>query len=130
MYNNYDYPAGVDTPDAPWNQEPVPEKEFEVTISQTLSKTVTIKTDDYTRIVTHEAHNRIYEDYADTSYTDWKQAYENNNFKLQDLLEELKGYVQSDLAMTGSNTSKGRHLKRLLAACDGWIEDDYEVIQN
>ena len=35
--NNYDYPLGSDTKDAPWNQEKLPEKEIEVTISVTLS---------------------------------------------------------------------------------------------
>ena len=41
------YPIGADTPDAPWNQVENPEKEVEVTISITLSKTVKIKVRDY-----------------------------------------------------------------------------------
>ena len=58
-----------------------------------------------------------------------EKVYEKCDFKLQDLVGELKGYVQSDLAMTGSNTGKGRYLKRLLEACDNWIEDDWEVVE-
>lgn len=130
MYDNYNYPAGADNEQAPWNQEPVPEREFEVTVSQTLSRTVKIKTDDYVHVVTNERHNGIHEDYADTTDTDWKAAYQNADFKIQDLLLELKSYVQSDLAMSGTHTSKGKYLKSLLAACEGWIEDDYEVIEN
>lgn len=41
------YPIGADTPDAPWNQVENPEREVEVTISITLSKTVKIKVKDY-----------------------------------------------------------------------------------
>ena len=120
------YPAGAySDPNAPYNQVEVPEKEFEVTISQTLSRTVTVTTNDYQPEYDEEDGNT----YANTENTDWQKAYENCDFKIQNLLEELKGYVQNDLAMTGPNTGKGRHLKRLLEACDGWIEDEYEVIE-
>lgn len=47
MYNNYDYPCGTDEPNAPWNQVDNPEREIEVTVSITLSKTVKIKVSDY-----------------------------------------------------------------------------------
>lgn len=120
------YPVGAySDPNAPYNQVEVPEKEFEVTISQTLSRTVTVTTNDYQPEYDEEDGST----YANTENTDWQKAYENYDFKIQDLLEELKGYVQSDMAMTGPNTGKGRHLKRLLEACDGWIEDEYEVIE-
>ena len=120
------YPAGAyNDPNAPYNEIEIPEHDFEVTVSQTLSRTVTITTNDYNPEYDEEDGNI----YANTENTDWKKAYENCDFKIQDLLEELKGYVQSDMAMTGPNTGKGRHLKRLLEACDGWIEDDYEVVE-
>ena len=38
------YPPGAEhDPNAPWNQEELPEREIEVTVSVTLSKTVKIK---------------------------------------------------------------------------------------
>lgn len=43
------YPPGAEhDPNAPWNQEELPEREIEVTVSVTLSKTVKIKVSDYT----------------------------------------------------------------------------------
>lgn len=43
--NNYDYPLGSDTGLAPWNQkEETSQKEVEVTVSITLSKTLKILT--------------------------------------------------------------------------------------
>ena len=52
--NNYDYPMGADTPNAPWNQvDPEPRK-IKVTVSITLSKTVEVEVDDYTTEETNE----------------------------------------------------------------------------
>ena len=48
MYDNYNYPEGTDTPDAPWNEVSTTPVDVEVTVSITLSKTVTVSVDDYT----------------------------------------------------------------------------------
>lgn len=45
--NNYDYPIGADNKSAPWNEKENSEREIEVTISVTLSKTTKIKVSDY-----------------------------------------------------------------------------------
>ena len=66
--NNYDYPMGADTKDAPWNQEDNPEKEVEVTVSITLSKTVKIKVSDYTVLDSDKDENGEY--FEDISYSD------------------------------------------------------------
>ena len=47
MYDNYNYPVGADNAEAPWNQVDPPEKEIEVTVSVTLSKTIKVKVSDY-----------------------------------------------------------------------------------
>ena len=48
MYDNYNYPAGADEPNAPWNQSDPEPVEVEVTISQSLSRSTTITVTDYT----------------------------------------------------------------------------------
>ena len=45
--DNYNYPMGADTANAPWNQVSPEPIEVEVTVSITLSKTVKIYVDDY-----------------------------------------------------------------------------------
>jgi len=45
--NNYDYPIGSDTPEAPWNQEEPEMKEVEVDIEVTLKKRVKLNVNDY-----------------------------------------------------------------------------------
>jgi hypothetical protein len=125
MKESGNFPMGAaEDPAAPYREETIPELKFDVTISQTLSKTVTVKTDDYIPVKVGNPCVRIH---PDTTNTDWRQAYENEHFKIQDLLQELKEYAKSDLAMSGVNTNKGKYLKKLIEACDNWIEDDYEI---
>ena len=47
MYNNYDYPAGADTSDAPYNQVDPPEKAFDIWYSTCMSRNADITTNDY-----------------------------------------------------------------------------------
>lgn len=126
------YPPGLSdySEDAPWNEPFIPEKNFEVTISQTFSKTVTVTTDDYLPERDFDEDTGSCYTYANTDETDWKQAYEEQHFKIQDLLSELKQYVLEDMKNTGKNTGRGKHLEELLAACDGWTEDEVEVIRD
>lgn len=45
--DNYNYPEGADNKSAPWNSSN-PEKEIEVTVCLSISKTVKLKVSDYT----------------------------------------------------------------------------------
>ena len=74
--NNYDYPIGSDTPDAPWNKEENPKKEIEVTVSVTLSKTVKIKVSDYEIIDSGKDEDGEYFEDIDYSNCDIKGAVE------------------------------------------------------
>ena len=95
--------------------------------SQTLSRTVQVSTNDYEPARDYDEDTHSCYEYADTSETNWKQVYEEQHFKIQDLISELKNYVLEDMKNTAPNTGKGKHLRGVLAACDGWVEDDYEV---
>lgn len=77
----YNYPAGADTPNAPWNRidpEPI---EMEVSVIQTLSTTVKILVDDY----------EIDEDgNIDTSNCNLPEALEQSGIKTPyDLVEKV-----------------------------------------
>ena len=48
MYDNYNYPLGTDTPDAPWNEPLVPDRNFNLNVIVTLSRNVEITTNNYT----------------------------------------------------------------------------------
>ena len=78
------YPIGADTPDAPWNQVENPEREVEVTISITLSKTVKIKVKDYEIVDSGRDEDGEYFEDIDYSNCDLKSAVEEQVFLPQD----------------------------------------------
>lgn len=77
MYDNYSYPLGVDNPNAPWNQEENPEREIEVTVSVTLSKTIKVKVSDYDIVDSGKDEDGNYFEDIDYSNCDLKEAVEN-----------------------------------------------------
>lgn len=84
MYDNYNYPVGTDTPDAPWNQVDPPEKEIEVTVSVTLSKTIKVKVSDYEIVDSGKDEDGEYFEEVDYSNCDLKSVVENQYILPQD----------------------------------------------
>ena len=110
--DNYNYPLGADTEDAPWNEVEVPEEEIEVTVSVTLSKTVKIKVTDYTVESGTDEEGEHFKD-IDYSSCDLKKAVEE----------------QITLPQYGYLYIRGDHENgKLIEDLSGWNVDDYEVI--
>lgn len=130
MYDNYNYPAGADTPDAPWNQSEPDDKEFLVDVEYILQKkNVKVTTKDYKPEVVINDEEIV--EPLDTSDTNWENAYEESgHLTIQELLNELKEYVKADMQTCSPNTCKGAYLKRVLEDCDGWELYDKEYKQS
>ena len=114
--NNYNYPAGADTRDAPWNEEDNPTKDIIVTVSITLSKTLPIKVSDY-KIV----DSGIDEDgnsFQDIDYSDC----------------DLKGAVEEQIILPHKAwdyiASKSKREVQAILKLKDWDVDDFEVIKN
>jgi len=132
------YPAGAYLdPSAPYNQVDVPDKEFEVTCSQTLSKTTSIWTNDYipgASGVDYEPDDEGgccaygWQDPDDTSETNWKQAYKDVAMTPLDIINAC-GKLAKYLLEQGTTYIGPLHMKGLIEECQGWDEDDYEVIE-
>jgi hypothetical protein len=105
MYDNYNYPIGSDTSNAPWNQESQEYKRIKVTVSITLSKYLEIDVNDYT-INKDEFLKHAEIDFSDC---DLKTAVKEQHI----LPNEAFKYVDRD------------YLKKELK---NWIVDDLEVI--
>ena len=130
MYDNYNYPAGADTPDAPWNQSEPDDKDFLVDVEYILQKkNVKVTTKDYRPEVVINDEQIV--EPLDTSDTNWENAYEESgHLTIQELLNELKEYVKADMQTCSPNTCKGAYLKRVLEDCDGWELYDKEYKQS
>lgn len=124
------YPPGVSdyTVGAPWNQEETPEREFNVTVSQTLSKNTTVLTDQYTE-------SEVYLDpgYAmetDTSEVNWNEEYHaNDHYSPEQLIGHLKTFLTEQLNQ-GIVYKSPAFTKHLIEECEGWTEDEFEVVED
>ena len=105
------YPPGAEhNPNAPWNQVDNPEREIEVTVSVTLSKTVKIKVSDYEITDSGKDEDGEYFEDIDCSNCDLKSAVEEQIVLPQSAHMYVKGNskIQEDLS--------------------NWCVDDFEVI--
>ena len=109
------YPPGADTEDAPWNQVDNPEREIEVTVSVTLSKTVKIKVSDYSITDSGKDEDGEYFEDIDYSKCDLKRAVEEQITLPQDAWKYLR------------NTYTPSHMDRFHDLKD-WDVDDFEVV--
>lgn len=111
--DNYNYPMGADTKDAPWNQADNPEREIEVTVSVTLSKTVKIKVSDYEITDSGKDEDGEYFEDIDYSKCDLKRVVEEQITLPQDAYKYVKGEFNNDQRND----------------LEGWDVDDFEVIE-
>jgi hypothetical protein len=143
MYNNYDYPMGADTPDAPWNEPIVPEKEFDVTCSQSLSKTVIVTTNNYipgAEGVDYEPDDEGgycavgWHDPDDTSDTDWEEEYSNEHYTPLQLINLFKRHLSDELNVILNSpeekSNKEKFLRHLIDECSDWTEDETEYVED
>ena len=125
------YPPGAEfDPRAPWNEQEVPERQFDVCISQTLSKSTRVTTDDYVPGVDPDEDGYGYHDYSDTSDTDWWEAYKNEHLTPLQLIEEFKDFLTKHLPDPIIDVKGFRRFKHLIDECEGWTEDETEVVED
>ena len=113
--DNYNYPMGADTKGAPWNQVDNPEREIEVTVSVTLSKTVKIKVSDYEITDSGKDEDGEYSEDIDYSNCDLKGAVEEQIV----LPQKAWNYI-------APKTKKGA---KAIFDLKDWNVDDFEVIE-
>ena len=107
--DNYNYPMGADTRDAPWNQADNPEREIEVTVSVTLSKTVKIKVSDYE--ITDSGKDEDGEYFEDIDYSNC----------------DLKGAVEEQVILPQSAHMYVKGNSKVQEDLSNWYVDDLEI---
>ena len=120
------YPAGLtdSTPGTPWNEPEVPEKDFDVCVSQTLSKNTTIVTQDYLPEFDDETGYTS----ANTEDTDWNKAYEDCAMTPLDIINAA-GKIAKALIEQGETRVGGVYLKTFAEECKDWGEDELTVME-
>lgn len=109
------YPPGAEhDPNAPWNQADNPEREIEVTVSVTLSKTVKIKVSDYEITDSGKDEDGEYSENIDYSDCDLKGAVEEQIVLPQKAWNYIAPETKKDV--------------RAISDLKDWNVDDFEVI--
>ena len=125
------YPAGAyDDPSAPYNSVDVPEKDFEITCTQTLSKSVIVTTDNYIPGGYGVDEDGGYQDPDDTSDTCWADEYAENDYHTPaQLIALFHRYLQDEFERPGIAVREPSFMKRLMEECEDWYvdEEDYEM---
>lgn len=129
--DNYNYPAGADTNTAPWNQEEQESEPVEVTIIQTFSKDLEVLVDDYESAKESDEDGTYY--WNDYSGCNLKEAVEEQHLTITDILDRVKDLHNQfkDLDLTDiKKVELFKHELLILSnACNGWNEDEMEVVQ-
>jgi len=126
MYDNYNYPPGSDTPDAPWNQRDIPEMDVTVYVNTNLTRKAIVSTTNYS-VERDEGGAEI--DLHD-GYTELERYYNEQHHGILYLLNELTKYIKRELLSEGVSGSRRQELQSMLEDCQGWDEetsiDDYD----
>ena len=126
MASNYGYGLTDNSPNTPWNEPIIPERDFDLTISQSLSKDVTVCTNQYNP----EYDEEYGQTFANTEDTDWNKVFKENDYHTPLQLIQLLGEVlQKDLEH-GIVFKNPRFTQELINECQGWTEDETEVVEN
>lgn len=115
----------VDGPDAPWCQEDLPEREIEVTVSVTLSKTVKILVDNYKVKEDVDEDGRYL--YCDFSDCDLHGAVKDQVVLPQNLAEYTERMFNNDKNLRAAGMPW--YFKNAIEDCKGWTVDEMEVIE-
>lgn len=134
--NNWDYPVGADTKDAPWNQDPYEKepRDVDILISTTLSKSTTISTEDY-EVEAWEDAERDEDGYlvrsggTDYTYTALEDNYTDEEYTIPELLDILYNEASRKLKEENLSTEDKVKWTRVLTSCEGWGEDELEVME-
>lgn len=121
------YPAGAyrDTM-APYNEVTPPDIKVDVCTSQSLSKTVSVTTNNYTMDGCEDEHPDY--DFSDTNWTE--EYHDNDHYTPQQLMELFKQCLitMHEHGYVFKSPGQDAHL---IKECEGWtVDDEYICLDN
>ena len=129
MYDNYNYPIGADTPDAPWNEKEIEEIPVKLWINASLVKEVIVMTDSYSVERDEEFGGADIE--LHDGNADMLALYQDQHNSIPKMLDELAQYIKVELAGGNLSCVRKQELQQMLEDCQGWDEEphieDYEL---
>ena len=130
------YPPGAEfDPDAPYNQSDSEKKEFDVSISQTLSKNTVVYTNDFIHGYQYQEKEWDGDGYClvtcqepdDTSETDWVEVYKKENKTPLELIALLKDIMEGKISI---DSMYKWQKESIIQDCSDWVEDELVICEN
>lgn len=119
--DNYNYPPGADTPDAPWNEREIPEIEVTAEITVLLKKSdIKVLTSNY--YIEEDGKTELNDCFYNIA-----EYYEKQHNSIPALLGELAKYIKGELAGGDISASRRQELEAMLEDCEGWEITDTDV---
>jgi len=125
MYDNYNYPLGADTPDAPWNQVELDPIDVNVVAEVTLVHNTKVATINYVAYTDEE--DGSYNEELNDGYQDIEEYYKEHHKSIPDLLDELAKYIKGELAGGNLSHQRRQELECMLEDCEGWEVGNIEI---
>ncbi len=128
--DNYNYPMGADTPDAPWNQSDPDPVTQSIEYSCVMRRIDDVKTTDYVPGWTEkewdgETYVAVHED-ADFSDTDWLGEYKDQHCTPSQLIDILRETAKK-LAVGKMPKKHANFWQSVIDECENWEIDDEEA---
>jgi hypothetical protein len=125
MYDNYNYPPGADTPDAPWNQVELDPIDVNVVAEVTLVHNAKVATTNYVACTDEE--DGSYNEELYDGYKDIEEYYKEQHKSIPDLLNELAKYIKGELAGENLSYQRRQELELMLEDCEDWEVSNIEI---
>ena len=116
------YAPGSNTPDAAWNEVSYPERDFDMEVTETVSRKTYITSDNYNIYVDYEdGHTTV-----DTDPVEFAKCYEEQCWSIVELVDHMRGLLEKWRPTEMSKKDKEEY-ERILEEADGWEAVDMEI---
>ena len=116
------YAPGSNTPDAPWNDSSNPERDFDLEVTETVSRKTYITSDNYNIYVDYEDGRTT----VDTDPVEFAKCYEEQRWSIVELIDRMKAMLEKWRPSEMSKKDKAEY-DRILEEVDGWEAVDMEI---
>lgn len=118
------YPSGAyNDPSAPWNERETPERDFDMEVTVTANRKVTITSTRYNMFIDDEDGHTYIEMCDDM---DWLEHYTEQYWTLHELMGRVRHLLESWKPEKLSVDDRELY-NRIMDETSGWIETDAEV---
>ena len=114
--------TSIEMSNAPFNEKPVPLRGFSAFVTEVLSKSATITTDEYTWDKDECRPN--------TDDIPWNKEYKREHLSALDLIQSLANVLKENMPDPIIDLQKHRRYTYLLKECEGWESDEFEVTED